>query len=61
MSTPADTAAAPTTPAVDPLAALLLEVAGPAARLVPSLPGEYTLECDAAAWTESRCATTPTR
>ena len=51
MSTPADTAAAPEAPAVDPLAALLLEVAGPAARLVPSLPGEYTLECDAAAWT----------
>ncbi|NBU26087.1 MAG: NADH-quinone oxidoreductase subunit C, partial [Gammaproteobacteria bacterium] len=36
--------------APDPLAALLLEVTGGAARLVPSLPGEHTLECDAAAW-----------
>ncbi len=34
----------------DALADLLLAATGEAARLVPSLPGEYTLECDPASW-----------
>ena len=51
MSAPADTTGAPQASAADPLAELLLAAAGGAARLVPSLPGEHTLECDPGAWT----------
>ena len=34
----------------DALTELLLAATGEAARLVPTLPGEYTLECDPPSW-----------